>query len=864
MFGLLEHIRTRLLRRRRRERVSLAALFRQFQQVLELNNRILTSIASMHDKLGGDYIFDVQYLRSSKQFIVDTVRELVDAFDAMAPGRYSGLYAAFRDIRHKLESELERRPVLPDVMAIPFADIRLRDMDAAGAKSTRLVMLAKASAATVPPGFAVTTSAYRLFMELNDIEDEIVRLEGGWRDGEMTVQEASGKIRSRILAGSIPPRVRRSMGRELETLRRRAGETGLRLAVRSSAWGEDGDLSFAGQYDSFLNVRPEDLHDAYRKVLASTYSPAAMEYRREYDFKPNEVFMAVSVQAMVEARTSGVVYSLSPVRRGVSGIEIAAAWGLGSPIVAGEMEVDRFLVGRGPEHAVIERNVAHKPTALRPGPEGSVVTEEVAEDLRDAPSLSPEEVRLLADTAIRLEQYFKKPQDMEFAFDRDGALIVLQSRPLRIEAGDDPQSPALSDVLKEYPVLLSGEGDVAQQGVASGPVFVAWEGRDLEEFPVGAVLVAHLSSPQYAAVLPKASGVVTDIGSPLGHMATIAREYRVPALLNASRATLVLKEGDVVTLDAEQKTVYQGLVRELRMHDFMTDRMEETYEYRLLRRMLKLIEPLYLVDPEESNFTPQGCRTMHDIARFIHEKAVEILTEIPTTSGASEACPGGRLELPVPMDLVVLDIGGGLTEECAGSEDGTPSRRRTIRPEQVRSETLSAFIEGVTLEGVWQSNPVPVDFSSFMSSMTRTFSADSAGVKRMGQNLAVVSDRYLHLSLKLGYHFTLIDCYRSEDDSRNSVQFRFAGGVTGAVRRSRRARFLFEVLKGFDFSVTVKDDLVVARAKGWMARDLGRLMRILGLLVAYTRQLDVSMVSDATIFEHCQEFEHIAEEAVGN
>ncbi|WP_207261411.1 PEP/pyruvate-binding domain-containing protein [Desulfovibrio sp. Huiquan2017] len=863
MFGLFEHIRTRLLRRRRRERVSLAALFRQFQQVLELNNRILTAIASMHDKLGGDYIFDVQYLRTSKQFIVDTVRELIDAFDAMAPGRYPGLYAIFRDIRHKLESEMERRPVLPDVMAMSFADIRLQDMDAAGAKSTRLALIAEASAGAVPSGFAVTTSAYRLFMELNDIEDEIVRLEKAWRDGAMTVQEASGKIRSRILAGSIPPRVRRAMARELETLRRGAGEGILRLAVRSSAWGEDGDLSFAGQYESFLNVRPEDLHDAYRKVLASTYCPAAMEYRREYDFKPDEVFMAVSVQAMVEARTSGVVYSLSPVRLGESGIEIAAAWGLGAPVVSGEVPADHFLVSREPGHGLLMETVAHKATVLRPGPEGSVVTEEVEASLCDKPSLSPGQIRLLADTAIRLEQYFKKPQDVEFAFAPDGALIVLQSRPLRMEVCDDPHSPDLSDVLKGYPVLLSGEGDVAQQGVASGPVFVAWEGRDLEEFPVGAILVAHLSSPQYAAVLPKASGVITDIGSPLGHMATIAREYRVPALLNVSRATLVLKEGDVVTLDAEQKTVYQGLVRELRMHDYLCDHMEETYEYRLLRRMLKLIEPLYLVDPEENNFTPQGCRTMHDIARFIHEKAVEILTEIPTSSGAAEACPGGRLELPVPLDLVVLDIGGGLDESCAGDGD-KPGHRRTIRTDQVRSETLRAFISGVTSEGVWQSQPVPVDFSSFMSSMTRTFSADSAGVSRMGQNLAVVSDRYLHLSLKLGYHFTLIDCYKSEDDSRNSVQFRFAGGVTGAVRRSRRARFLAEVLNGFDFSVTVKDDLVVARAKGWMARDLGRLMRILGLLVAYTRQLDVSMVSDSVIYEHCQEFEHIAEEAVGN
>jgi len=275
-----------------------------------------------------------------------------------------------------------------------------------------------------------------------------------------------------------------------------------------------------------------------------------------------------------------------------------------------------------------------------------------------------------------------------------------------------------------------------------------------------------------------------------------------------------------------------------------------------LRRMLKLIEPLYLIDPQAADFTPQGCRTLHDIARFIHEKAVQILTEIPYRSGASDACPGGRLELPVPLDLVVLDIGGGLAPECSG--DSEENRRRTIKPEQVNSEPLHAFVEGVTLEGVWESTPVPVDFSSFMSSMTRTFSGDAGSPHRMGKNLAVISDHYLHLSLRLGYHFTLIDCYESEDGSANSVQFRFAGGVTGVTRRSRRARFLSEVLGNFDFSVTLKDDLVVARAKGGVARDLNGLLRILGILVAYTRQLDVAMVNDAQIYEHCQEFERIA------
>ncbi len=857
MFGLFDHIRTKLLHMRRREQVSLAALFSNFQQVLELNNRVLTTFASMHDKLGGDYIFDLQYLRSSKQYILETVRELIDAFDAMAPGRYSALYDSFRAIRNKLDSELERRPVLPDIMAVPFESIGHNDMDEAGAKSTRLAMIAEAAAAEIPSGFAVTTSAYRLFMEYNDLGTGIRNAEEGWHGGTMTVQESSGKIRSQILSGTIPPRLRRALNRELEALRRKYGDDPLHLAVRSSAWGEDGALSFAGQYDSFLNVLPEDLHDAYRKVLASAYSPAAMEYRREYDFEPDEVFMAVSVQAMIDARTSGVAYSLSPVSQEINGVEIAAVWGLGSPIVSGTVEGDRFLVSRREGHEVISQSIAHKKAAMRNRSGGSVGMEPVSEALCDISSLSEGEIGLIADTAIRLEQYFKTPQDMEFAFDAAGKLVVLQSRPLRIETEDCSLSSDLSDALKQYPVVLSGEGDVAQQGVGSGPVFVAWEGRNLEDFPVGGVLVAHLSSPQYAAVLSRASGVITDIGSPLGHMATIAREYRVPALLNASRATLVLHEGEVVTLDAEQKTVYQGLVRELRLHDYMCDHMDETYEYRLLRRMLKLTEPLYLIDPQSSDFTPQGCQTLHDIARFIHEKAVEILTEIPYKTSSGDACPGGRLELPVPLDLVVLDIGGGLVADHP-SVVPLSGKRKTIRPEQIKSEPLHAFIEGVTLEGVWQSSPVPVDFSSFMSSMTRTFSGDAVTPHRMGQNLAVISDCYLHLSLRLGYHFTLIDSYESEDGARNSVQFRFAGGVTGVTRRSRRARFLSEVLRSFDFSVTLREDLVVARAKGRMAQDISELLRILGILVAYTRQLDVSMVNDAQIQTHCQEFERIA------
>lgn len=771
---LFENIRTKLLGRRPREHRSLAALFGQFQHVLELNNRTLTAIASMHSKLGGGYIFDLQYLRTSKQYLVETVRELLDTFDSMAPGKYSELSNSFRTIRAKLDGELSRHPVLPDVMAIPFDQISPKDMDAVGAKSTRLGTIVSQGLATVPDGFGITTTAYRLFMEHNDLKDIIRANEEAWTSGTISTNEASGGIRSCILAGSIPPRLRKSLSRELDALQRKLGEKELRLAVRSSAWGEDGNLSFAGQYDSFLNVTPDDLLDAYKKVLASTYSPSAMEYRRGYGFRPGEILMAVTVHCMVTARSSGVAYSLSPVNPGQNCIDVAATWGLGIPVVSGETEVDRFAVSRDPGHAILTEHVARKDSTMIAKPGGSVTSEPLPEERQNISSLSHEEVRQVAETAFYLERHFRKPQDMEFAFDEDGNLIVLQTRPLRITVPEDGQPPNLSEALTKYPVLLSGEGEVAQQGIGSGPVFVAWEGRDLTEFPDGAVLVARVSSPQYAAVLHRASGVITDIGSPLGHMATIAREHRVPTLLNASRATMVLEEGAIVTLDAEQKTVYGGEVGELRLHDYMGERIEETFEYRLLRRMLRVIEPLNLIDPDAGNFTPQGCQTLHDITRFVHEKAVDILANIPNASASGEACPGGRLALSVPMDLVVLDIGGGLTPECSGGLHGLKVRQ-TILPDQVESASLRAFIDGVTLEGVWQSTPVSVDFSSFMSSMTRTFSTDSASTSRVGQNLAVISDHYLHLSLRLGYHFTMIDCYESEDETRNSVQFRFAG-----------------------------------------------------------------------------------------
>jgi pyruvate,water dikinase len=161
--------------------------------------------------------------------------------------------------------------------------------------------------------------------------------------------------------------------------------------------------------------------------------------------------------------------------------------------------------------------------------------------------------------------------------------------------------------------------------------------------------------------------------------------------------------------------------------------------------------------------------------------------------------------------------------------------------------------------GMWATEPMSVDFGSFMSSLTRTFSATMAGPRYLGLNLAVISREYINLSLRLGYHFNIIDSYISENPNDNYAYFRFLGGVTDITRRSRRVKFIAEVLGRYDFRVDVRGDLVVARIKKLPAQDILGKMRILGRLVAFTRQLDVKMISDEHMSKYMEDFLSLAE-----
>lgn len=835
--------------RRREPPLPFPVLLERFRSILARNNEILELMAEMGDKLSGDYVFDSQYIRSSCRKLIDLAHHLVHDLNVLGNRKYMDLYAALERIQWRLDGILAGRPALEDVPYTLFYEDCNRDWaEEVGGKNANLGEVRNVLELTTPEGFAISTRVYHEFMAAAGLTAETVsrRLEEAGPSDPQALERALRDMQEQILAAPVPDGTAREIQHRIETLARRLGREHLFFAVRSSAPGEDTEHSFAGLHRSFLNVPETEVLQAYRQVVAGIFSVEAWKYRADKGFWEHETAMAVGCQLMVDAVVSGVLYTVDPVEPQSETLTVAATWGLGPPVVEGSRKVDRFRISRDPPHVLLEMHVVRKDVALTPNPEGGTRWAEVPEPDQSKACLNSSQLSLLAATGLLLERYFKRPQDVEWAFDTSGRLVILQSRPLRVKPAADADTCRIADITANAPVLWSGRGDVVQRGIAVGQVFVVESDEDLRRVPPGVILVARESSPKLARVIRHVRGIITDVGSPMGHMATVAREFRVPTVVNTETATKILHTGDEVTLDATENVLYRGRINELCYYELTQEEVfEDSYEYRLLRRLLRHVTPLNLVDPKGTDFNPAGCRTLHDITRFVHEKAV---TELATINMAGPHLAGTRprlLKAPVPLDLRVIDADGGTRAD---------SDARTLQPEDIVSIPMQAFLSGMVESDLWERTPVGMDFSSFMSSMSRTFDAHRASLEEVGLNLAVLSANYMNISLRIGYHFNIIDSYLSDRIDDNYIYFRFLGGVTDLTRRSRRARFIGEVLARWGFRVEIRGDLVVGRMKKRSRPRMERKLRMLGALVAYTRQLDVQLVSDEEVVRHLDRF----------
>lgn len=817
-------------------------LFDKFQQILLGNNRVLETMSEMEDKLGGEYIFDINYLNRAVSQLSQEVHRIVLNLNIIAENRYIKLF----DLQEKIQLELEavlQGKVVPgaDRLIIPYQEINSDYIDLVGRKNSNLGEIKNKVLLPTPDGFALTAQAYKLFMDYNDLWDKITALNSRWASQVEVIPEQYDREIDRLYSlTKLPPALEKALVKGIRELYRRRKSKPL-IAVRSSAVGEDeAGRSYAGQFATFLNCPSEEISRAYVKVLASRSKYTVRAYNGETDMevKSDRLPMAAGFQEMIDSRAAGVIYTADPSGNQFSTIIITAARGLGIHIVSGTQNVDYYRVSKLDPSKIIQHSIGQMKG------KGYAATPDEKSDL--PPCLSEAQVAELAKMAIILDSYFKHPQDIEWCLDGEGRFYILQCRPLGMSKKFKIRPEELQGILAGKEVIMQGKGEVAQRGVAAGRVCHVHEDGNLAEFPVGAIAVTRHASPRLTSIIRLASAIITDVGSSTGHLATVAREFGVPTIIGTGTATQMLSSNLEITIDAEENIIYRGIIEELLKYKLEA---EDTYrvlkEYKILKQILRRVTPLYLVDPNSSAFTAKNCRSYHDILRFCHEKAMRELADLNLNSKRFSKIKARPLKLNIPLGLSIVDIEGGISPES--------SDKVIESPEMIESVPMRSILKGLSSPGIWSTQPVQMGMGDIISSLTRYTMTERVPTYQ-GQNLAVIGRNYANLSLRLGYHFNVIDTYVSENIDANYIYFRFVGGVTENERRHRRALLLKKVLERLDFNVAVSGDLVIGRLRKVDMGELLRVLELLGRLIGFTRQLDTQMMSDEAVTYYANSF----------
>ncbi len=450
-----------------------------------------------------------------------------------------------------------------------FSELNNKDVPVAGGKGASLAEM-YINGFPIPPGFVVTAQAYAYFIASSKLDEKIrpilARLN---TENTESLQDASRKIRELIESSPMPPELEQEIVEAydiLDTSRQnmhQAKSTALDIlknsheppfvAVRSSATTEDlADASFAGQQDSFLNIKGHAaLLENIKKCFSSLFTARAIYYRQKKGFAYEKALLAVVIQRMVDSQKSGVMFSRNPLKDDDS-IVVEAVWGLGEGIVSGQIVPDHYTLNRDLE--VQEMKVSDKKIAIVRSSSGSLQTAKLTSERSNQQVLTGYELKRLAQYALDLEQHYGKPQDIEFAISQE--VYIVQSRPITTK-------PQVMSGEVTGNVLLSGLG--ASPGVSSGTVKIVHSLNELSKIQKGDVLVTMMTNPDMVVTMQRAAGIITDEGGITSHAAIISREMGIPCVVGTRTATQSLTEGQVVTVDGSTGRVIDGKAEEKRV-----------------------------------------------------------------------------------------------------------------------------------------------------------------------------------------------------------------------------------------------------------------------------------------------------------
>jgi pyruvate,water dikinase len=805
--------------------------YNYFKEFLGQNYQALNLLAELEQIYYTGAPFTMGVVEKHCRDLLACVRQLSRALDGLGGGRYGELIIVLDRLERELAPLYYPAPYcLTGDLVLPLSALTPESFPDAGGKATHLAILTNQLALPIPPGFVVTACAFGRFLEEAGLTQVIeATLAGLSPEAVSDLEVKSRGLQELILKSPVPDALAGKILAACDALQAGAGNE-VRLAMRSSAVGEDSQASFAGQYQTSLNVTRENILTAYKEVVASKYSSRAILYRLRYGLDDRDTPMGVAGVVMVDSRTSGVLYTVDPAQPDSGFLKISALWGLGEHLVSGEASPDEFLVDRQ-TLTVKDRHIGRKEQRLMNLPGGGLLLEEVPEAEKSQASLADDQVRRLAQAGLLLEDYFQTPQDVEWAIDGQGQLFFLQSRPLGL-LQSKRQSVSPID-FSGHPVRLA-TGKTASPGIAAGQVFIAGS-PDSELLPDQAILVAKTASPEHASLMGRISGIITDVGSITSHLASVAREFGVPAIFDTGNATAVLAHGEPVTMVAEATTVYQGLMAELtadarprRQH------LADSPMHRRLRAVLDKLSPLNLTDLQSPAFAPAGCQTVHDIIRFAHERSMQEMFGLGAM--AKDKVISCKLTTHLPLSFHLIDLGGGIQPGLTTCHE--------ITPEHLESLPMRALWRGLAHPGISWSGGIPVAARDLLHLMTQGMMARESDLPG-GDSFAILSREYANVSAKFGYHYANIDALVGPNADENYFSLQFAGGVGSQYGRSLRLSFLGKVLGRLGCKLKVTGDLLEASLTGYDLKSMEATLEQVGRLLAASRLLDMAITGES-------------------
>jgi pyruvate,water dikinase len=457
-----------------------------------------------------------------------------------------------------------------------FEDIGIADVPSVGGKNASLGEMVRElgeSGVRVPAGYATTANAYREFIAENALEPALREQIRRFHDGKINLQEAGAAIRELILSAHIPDAVAREIQAAYDQLAARLKLQDPAVAVRSSATAEDlPDASFAGQQETFLNIRGHRaLLDACLQCFASLFTDRAISYRDAKGFDHFAIALSIGIQQMVRSDLagSGVIFTIDTETGFPRVAVISAAWGLGETVVQGSVDPDKYVVfkpllGTPGACPIIEKSCGAKAIKMIYADGGSKRTRIVATSPNERGTIVLEDAEIveLGRWAVLVEQHYGRPMDLEWAKDGESGLVYLvQARPETVQSGRSSTSFRNYRLKGKAQSILSGSA--VGNAIASGNACIIRDVGEMSRFRDGAILVTGNTDPDWVPVMRRAAGIVTDHGGSTSHAAIVSRELGVPAVIGTGNATMVLREGQDITLSCasgEQGLVYDGLI----------------------------------------------------------------------------------------------------------------------------------------------------------------------------------------------------------------------------------------------------------------------------------------------------------------